>query len=127
MKITKEEKRKKRHMRVRKKVRGTPERPRLVIFRSNKHFYASLVNDEESPNRVLFTVSTLSPDFKKEKDIDPKIKSYNLEGAKKLGEIFAKKCMEKQITQIVFDRGGYKYGGRIKAFADSTRKGGLKF
>jgi len=126
MKITKEARRGKRHLRVRKKIYGTSEVPRVVIFRSNKHLYASLVNDEESPCRVLLTVSSLSSEFKENK-VETKVKGYNIEGARKIGELFAKKCLEKGITQVVFDRGGYKYGGRVKAFADAARKGGLKF
>jgi large subunit ribosomal protein L18 len=126
MKITKEARREKRHLRVRKKIYGTSKIPRVVIFRSNKHLYASLVNDEESPCRVLLTVSSLSSEFKENKT-ETKVRGYNIAGAGKIGELFAKKCMEKGITQVVFDRGGYKYGGRVKAFADAARKGGLKF
>lgn len=125
MKMTKEERRKRRHLRIRKKLSGTSEIPRAVVFKSNKHFYVSLVDDEVSPCKVLTTFSTLSPEFKENKG--EKIKSYNTEGAKKLGELFAKKCIEMGITSIVFDRGGYKYGGRVKAFAEALRKGGVKF
>ncbi|MCM8777450.1 MAG: 50S ribosomal protein L18 [Candidatus Omnitrophica bacterium] len=125
MKITKEIRREKRHLRVRKKISGTLEIPRVVVFRSNKHLYASLVNDDESPSRVLLTVSSLSPELRENKT--DKLKGYNVEGAKKVGELFAKKCIEKGIKQVVFDRGGYRYGGRVRAFAESARKGGLKF
>ncbi|MCX8082574.1 MAG: 50S ribosomal protein L18 [bacterium] len=125
MKITKEARRKKRHLRVKKKISGTSEVPRVVIFRSNKGFYASLVNDEHYPCKILLTVSSLSSEFKENKP--DKTKGYNVEGAKRLGEIFARKCTEKGITKVVFDRSGYKYGGRVKAFAEAARKGGLKF
>ncbi|HOL21684.1 MAG TPA: 50S ribosomal protein L18 [bacterium] len=125
MKITKKTRREKRHLRVRKKISGTLEIPRVVVFRSNKHFYVSLVNDEVSPSSVLLTVSSLSPEFKENKT--DKLKGYNIEGAKKVGEIFAKKCIEKGITKVVFDRSGYRYGGRVSAFAEAARKGGLKF
>jgi len=125
MKMTKEDRRNKRHLRVRKKVSGTSEIPRVVVFRSNKALYASLVNDEESPCRVLFTVSNLSAEFKK--DTTKAIKGYNIQGAEDIGKLFANKCVEQGITQVVFDRGGYKYGGRVRAFAEAARKGGLKF
>ncbi|MCM8820556.1 MAG: 50S ribosomal protein L18 [Candidatus Omnitrophica bacterium] len=125
MKITKEIRREKRHLRVRKKISGTLEIPRVVVFRSNKHLYASLVNDDESPSRVLLTISSLSPEFRENKT--DKLKGYNVKGAEKVGELFAKKCIEKGIKQVVFDRGGYRYGGRVRAFAEAVRKGGLKF
>lgn len=126
MRIKKEEKRKRRHLRIRRKLSGTGAKPRLVIYRSNKHIYASFVNDEEKPCKVLTTVSTLSEEFKKLAD-EKKIRPWTKEGAKILGEVAAKKAKELGIEEIIFDRGGYKYSGRVKELADSLRKGGLKF
>ena len=126
MKLTGEKKRKKRHLRVRKKVSGTYEKPRITIFRSNLHIYASLVVDEEKPNKVLTSISSLSSDFKK-LSIEKKIKGSNVEGARVVGSLIAKKAKEIKIEKVVFDRGGYKYAGRVQSLADSARKGGLKF
>lgn len=126
MKLTGEEKRKKRHLRVRKKIFGTYEKPRLVVFRSNLHIYALLVVDEEKPNKVLTVISSLTPGFK-ELSGEGKMKGGNVNGAKTVGDLIAKKAKELKIEKVVFDRGGYKYTGRVKALADSARKGGLKF
>lgn len=110
-----------RKKRVRKKVYGTSERPRLVVYRSLKHIYAQIVNDEE--HRTLLTVSDLSPE----------VRSQIKEGMKKVdksvlvGEVVAKRALEKGITRVVFDRNGYRYHGRVKALADAARKGGLEF
>ncbi|RKY48024.1 MAG: 50S ribosomal protein L18 [Candidatus Neomarinimicrobiota bacterium] len=110
-----------RKKRVRKKVYGTSERPRLVVYRSLKHIYAQIVNDEE--HRTLLTVSDLSPE----------VRSQIKEGMKKVdksvlvGEIVAKRALEKGIARVVFDRNGYRYHGRVKALADAARKGGLEF
>ncbi len=122
---TREERRQKRHLRVRKKISGTKDMPRIVVFKSSKGLYASLVNDEESPNRVLTTVSTLSPEIRKEKKEG--VKGYNIEGAKRVGELLAGRAIKMGISKVVFDRSGYKYTGRLKSFADAARKGGLKF
>lgn len=122
---TREERRKKRHLRVRKKIFGTREMPRIVIFKSNRGIYASLVVDEESPNRVLTTVSCLSHEIKKGKKEG--VKGYNLEGARQVGELLARKSLEMGIEKVVFDRSGYRYTGRLKTLADAARKGGLKF
>jgi large subunit ribosomal protein L18 len=125
MNLTKENRRRKRHLRVRKKIFGTKEMPRVVIFKSNKFVYASLVVDEELPSRVLTTVSFLSPEIKEKKQEN--VKGYNIEGAKQVGELLAKKSLEMGIEKVVFDRSGYKYTGVLKALADAARKGGLKF
>ncbi len=122
---TKQQRRKKRHLRVRKKVFGTREVPRVVIFKSNRHIYASLAVDEEIPNKILLTVSSLSTEIKENKQED--VKSYNVKGARQIGELLAKKSLEMGISKVVFDRSGYKYTGKIKALADAARKGGLKF
>lgn len=126
MKLTRNEKRKKRHLRVRKKVKGSPERPRLCVFRSHKHIYASLIDDSVIPNRVITTVSSLSAEFRKLVS-DKKIHGGNVKGAEIVGQLIAEKAKLLGIEKVVFDRGGYKYTGRIKALAESARKGGLKF
>jgi len=117
MKLTKEEKRKKRHKRIRKKVFGTAEKPRLCVFRSNKHIYAQLIDDTKS--HTLLAASDL--ELKLEK------KLTKVEKAKEVGKLLAKKALAKNIKKIVFDRAGYKYHGRIKALAEGAREGGLEF
>jgi len=126
MRKKKEERRKKRHLRVRKKVSGTFKKPRLVVYKSEKHIYASLVNDEESPCKVLTTVSTLSKEYRNLAE-QKNIKTWTKEAARIVGQLVAEKAKKEGIEEIVFDRGGYKYIGRVKELADSARKGGLKF
>ena len=111
---SREEKRYRRHLRVRKKVTGTAERPRLVIYRSLKHITAQLVDD--IAGRTLMTVSStdLSEGKKTEK-------------SKEVGKRLATRAKETGITKVVFDRAGYKYHGRVKAVADGAREGGLEF
>ena len=111
-----------RHKRFMKTTKGSSDRPRLVVFRSSKHIYAQLVNDTE--DKVLTGCSTLSKELACDKD-KPKLKG--LEAAKEVGLLIAKKAKDIGIETIAFDRGGYKYHGRVKALADSARKGGLKF
>lgn len=101
-------------------MKGTVEKPRLVVFRSNSHMYAQLVDDISS--KVIFGMSTLSKDFKAKK-----IKSKNKEAAKELGKLFAQSINTKGIKEVCFDRAGYKYHGRVKALAQGVREGGLKF
>lgn len=125
MKLTKEQRRKRRHLSIRKKIQGTAERPRVVIFKSGKHIYGSVVVDGISSSDVLLTVSSLSKDIKK--SLTEKAKGYNVEGAKIAGSALSRKAKEKGIEQVVFDRNGYVFTGRVKAFADAARKGGLKF
>ncbi|HEX68291.1 50S ribosomal protein L18 [Candidatus Calescamantes bacterium] len=120
MALTKEERRKRRHRRVRKKVYGTAERPRLCVFRSLKHIYAQIINDDEG--RVLVAASSLSPEFKATGK-----KGGNVEGAREVGRIIGRKALEKGIEKVVFDRAGYKYHGRVKALAEGAREAGLKF
>jgi large subunit ribosomal protein L18 len=108
------------HERIRKYLSGTAARPRLCIFRSLNNLSAQLVDDTE--NKTLFSVSTLDKDFKK-----ANLKGGNVKSAVALGVLLAKKALEKGITNVVFDRGGYLYHGRVKSFADSARKSGLKF
>lgn len=117
--------RKKRHLSIRKKIFGTSEAPRLVVFRSSKHIYVSVVIDEERPNKVLTGVSSLSKEFGDIKKDEAK--GGNIEGARIVGELIAKKCKTFGIEKVSFDRGGYKYAGRVKFLAESARKGGLKF
>ena len=110
----------KRKERVRKKVAGTSERPRLCVFRSASHIYAQVVNDQEG--KTLVEASTVSPDLKGE------IKhGGNVASAQKVGELVAKKALAKDIKKVVFDRGGYLYHGRGKALADAARSAGLEF
>ncbi len=109
-----------RKARVRKKIKGTPERPRLNVRRSNKHIYAQIVEDTEG--RVLCSVSTLSKELKK--DVSGLKKT---EAAKKVGELIGRMAIEKGIEKVVFDRSGYIYHGRVKALADGARSAGLKF
>ncbi len=120
MKRTKEEARKRRKMRVRKKVFGTPERPRLAVFGSLNHIYAQVINDMEG--RTIAAASTI------EKDIRGKTgHGGNIEAAKEIGQLIAKRALEKGVKKVVFDRGGFRYHGRIKALADAAREGGLEF
>lgn len=113
---TKRENRIRRHKRVRAVVKGTAERPRLSVFRSSNHIYAKLIDDAKSI--TLFSAS----------DLEDKALDKNKSGvAFKVGEILAKKALKKGIDAVVFDRGGYKYHGRVKALAEGARQGGLKF
>ena len=116
----KEVKRYYRHQRIRKKVSGTSERPRLAIHRSLKNIQAQVIDDGQG--KVLIGMSTLS------KDMRSKCKyGGNTQAAMALGESFAVEAQKKGIKQVTFDRGGYIYHGRIKAFAEAARKGGLEF
>ena len=108
------EKRARRHLRVRKKVSGTPERPRLVVYRSLRHIYAQLVDDQA--NRTLMTVTDQKGSGGKK-----------MERSTEVGKTIAARAKEAGITKVVFDRAGYKYHGRVKAVADGAREGGLEF
>lgn len=119
--ITKPDKnkvRKKRHARVRAKLSGTAERPRLNIYRSNKNIYAQLIDDVNGV--TLASASTLDKALSLES-------TGNVEAAQKVGELIAKRAVEKGIKEVVFDRGGYLYHGRVKALADAARENGLQF
>ena len=110
----------KRHRRVRAKVSGTAERPRLAIFRSLKHTYAQLIDDD---SRVtLASASTVEAGYR-----DGKKTGGNVDASKSIGTLIAERAKEKGITAVVFDRGGFKYHGRIKELADAARAGGLEF
>ncbi len=107
-----------RKKRISFKVKGTAERPRLAIFRSNTAFYAQIINDEAG--KTLVSIATNS------KDLKGKTKN-NIDGVSALGEALAKQAASSKIDKVVFDRAGYLYHGKVKAFADGARKGGLKF
>ncbi|MCY6354705.1 50S ribosomal protein L18 [Clostridium sp. ZS2-4] len=108
----------KRHSRVRNKISGTSERPRLAVYRSEKNIYAQIIDDVAG--RTLVSTSTLDKDFA------GKVGS-NKEAAKVVGELIAKKAVENGIEEVVFDRGGYVYHGRIKELAEGAREAGLRF
>ncbi|HEU4342960.1 MAG TPA: 50S ribosomal protein L18 [Candidatus Binatia bacterium] len=109
-----------RKARVRKKVLGTDQRPRVCVFRSNKHIYAQVISDDRG--MTLAAISTLSGGFGEQKN-----KGRGIEIAKRVGLALAKICQEKNITRVVFDRNGFLFHGRIKALADGAREGGLQF
>lgn len=113
--------RKQRQSRVRKKISGTGERPRLAIFRSAKHIYAQVIDDETSTTIVSAGTT--------EKEIKESIKGYtgNKEAASVVGKKVAERLLEKSITSVVFDRGGFLYHGRVQALAEAARESGLKF
>lgn len=121
--ITKGDKNKarlKRHLRVRKKIQGTAERPRLNVYRSSKHIYAQLIDDVAGV--TLVSASTI------DKGLSSEIgNGGNVESARKVGELIAKRAQEKGVKNVVFDRGGYLYHGRIQALADAAREAGLEF
>lgn len=119
-KINRNEKRLKRHGRARQYINGTPERPRLNVFRSSNHIYAQIIDDTEG--HTLVAASTLDKELKESLN-----GTHNKEAAKAVGELIAKKALEKGIEEVVFDRGGYIYHGRIKELADGARGAGLKF
>ncbi|MDP4127099.1 MAG: 50S ribosomal protein L18 [Bacillota bacterium] len=110
----------KKHKSLRKKVYGAAERPRLAVFRSLNHIYAQVINDESGV--TLAAASSLDPEFKA-----ANLSGGNTAGAQKVGELVAKKALEKGVTQVVFDRGGNVYHGRILALAESARQAGLSF
>lgn len=117
---TKKEKRQRRHLRVRKRVLGTPDRPRLCVFRSVNHIYAQVINDNDQ--RTLVSASTVEPFFK-----EGKVSGGNVKAAAAVGKLLAERAVEKGLKKVVFDRGGYLYHGRIKALAEAAREGGLDF
>ncbi len=112
--------RQRRHIRIRKKIVGTSEKPRLNVRRSLKNLFVQIVDDGK--RSTLLSASTADKDFKTSCSYGGNVKSAAL-----LGEAVAKKAKEKNISRVVFDRGGYDFHGRIKAFADAARKGGLEF
>lgn len=119
MALSKKDKRTRIKYRVRKKINGTVERPRLSVFRSNKQIYVQAVDDL---NGVTVVAAS-----SKEKEVAEKTGINKVEQAKLVGQLIASKCKEKGIESVVFDRGGYMYHGRVKSLADGAREGGLKF
>lgn len=119
MALSKVERRARIRLRIRKKIKGTAERPRLTVFRSNKQVYVQVIDDVNG--KTLVSASS------KEKSIAEKKDTKRVDQAAMVGSLVADKCKEKGIDEIVFDRGGYKYHGRVKSLADAARKGGLKF
>jgi large subunit ribosomal protein L18 len=117
-KISKDEIRQRIHTRIRRKVRGTTERPRLAVFRSVAHIYAQVIDDARGVTVVAASSS--------EKDSGTKITGGNVAAAKEIGKRVAERAKEKGITRVVFDRGGYLYHGRVKALADAAREAGLE-
>ncbi|PWM38959.1 MAG: 50S ribosomal protein L18 [Clostridiales bacterium] len=107
----------KRHKRVRSKISGTPECPRLCVFRSAKHIYAQVIDDVSG--KTLVSASTVEKEFNEY--------GGNKEAAKKIGTIIAKRALDQKIETVVFDRGGFVYHGRVKELAEGAREGGLKF
>jgi len=112
--------RERRKLRIRRRVTGTTERPRLSVYRSGRHIYAQVVLDSEG--RTLAAASTLSRDLKGTLEEDDKS-----DAARKVGALIAKICLEKKIDKVVFDRNGYLYHGRVKALAEAAREAGLQF
>jgi large subunit ribosomal protein L18 len=120
MKLTRRESKERRHGRVRGKVSGSPDRPRLAVFRSREHIYAQVIDDTQ--HHTLVAASSLEPDLKS------KLASgANCEASVEIGKLIAARSLEKGITKVVFDRGGNLYHGRVKALADAAREAGLDF
>ena len=108
------------HRRMRNRFSGTPERPRLAVFRSNNHMYAQIIDD--TVGKTLAAASTLEKEIKAELE-----KTNNVDAAAYLGTVIAKRALEKGITEVVFDRGGYIYQGKVAALAEAAREAGLTF
>ncbi|HTL48146.1 MAG TPA: 50S ribosomal protein L18 [Verrucomicrobiae bacterium] len=117
---SKNHRREKRHGKIRKRLSGTPERPRLCVHRSLKNIYVQVVDDIAA--KTLCSFSTLDKDYAKVKPAKGKVPAST-----KLGEYFAGRLKERGITKVAFDRGGYLYHGRVKALADALRQGGIEF
>ncbi len=118
--INKEANRKARHSRVRKKLSGTPQKPRLNVYKSNTNIYAQIIDD--IAGKTLVSASTLDKDLKGVLD-----STSNKEAAKKVGEALGKKALDNGIKEVVFDRSGYLYHGKVKELAEGAREAGLKF
>ena len=119
-KESRQEVRVKKHMRIRNRFSGTAERPRLAVFRSNNHMYAQIIDD--TVGNTLVAASTLEKEIKAELE-----KTNNVEAAAYLGTVIAKRAIEKGIKEVVFDRGGFIYQGKIAALAEAAREAGLEF
>ena len=120
---TKKDKKERIRLRQRKRISGTPERPRLAVFRSNAHIYAQVIDD--LAGTTVAAASSTEPALKK--TFSGKVKGGNRAGAEALGKVIAERLKEKGVTKVVFDRGGFLYHGRIRAIADAARAAGLEF
>lgn len=116
----KQRRRARRRLRIRKKVRGTAERPRLCVHRTLAHIYCQVIDDDAA--RTLAAASSLDRELRAQG-----VDGGTVEGAKAVGALIAKRCLEKNIRKVVFDRGGFLYHGRVKALAEAAREGGLEF
>jgi len=112
--------RKKRHLVIRKRIHGTADRPRLCVYKSEKHIYVQIIDDDNG--HTLVAASTLDKEIR-----DTLKKTWNKEAAREVGKLAGKRALEKGIKKVVFDRGGYRYHGRIKELADGAREAGLEF
>ena len=119
-KTNRSEVRKNKHRRIRSRLSGTPEKPRLAVFRSNNHMYAQVIDDVAG--NTIVSAATTQADVK-----EGLTKTNNVEAAAKLGSVIAKKALDNGIEEVVFDRGGYIYQGKVKALADAAREAGLEF
>ncbi|KAF6255700.1 hypothetical protein COO60DRAFT_187177 [Scenedesmus sp. NREL 46B-D3] len=119
--LSRKESTRKRHLRIRKKLNGTPDRPRLAVHKSNQHIYAQVIDD--AAGRTLVAASTLTADVKGSVEGN----GANITAAEAVGKKVAELCAEHQISKVCFDRGGFTYHGRIQALADAAREAGLQF
>ena len=119
-KTNRSEVRKNKHRRIRSRLSGTPEKPRLAVFRSNNHMYAQVIDDVAG--NTIVSAATTQADVK-----EGLTKTNNVEAAAKLGSVIAKNALDNGIKEVVFDRGGYIYQGKVKALADAAREAGLEF
>ncbi len=123
-KLNRHEKRERRHKRIRKKISGTPERPRLCVYRSLNAFYAQIIDDSGGQSRTLVSASSIDREFVQ---LTGKRGGKSIQDVQKVAELLVKRAMEKGIKKVVFDRGGFLYHGKIRAFADKCRELGLEF
>lgn len=121
---TRNERRKRRHYRVRRKVQGTPERPRLNVFRSLKHVYAQVIDDRVG--HTLVAASTLDPEVQERIEARGQAEMSPVDQAKIVGETVGKRALNAGVTRVIFDRAGYKYHGRVAAVAEGAREAGLE-
>lgn len=119
-KKSRSEVRRKKHMKLRNRFSGTAERPRLAVFRSNNHMYAQIIDD--TVGKTLVSASTNEPEAKKALE-----KTNNVEAAAYVGKVIAERAIEKGIKEVVYDRGGFIYQGKVQALADAAREAGLEF
>ena len=119
-KVSRSKVREEKHRRMRRHIIGTPERPRMAVFRSNNHMYVQIIDDVAKT--TLVSASTLQKDVAEGLE-----KTNNVDAAAKLGEVIAKKALDKGIKSVVFDRGGFVYQGKVKALAEAAREAGLDF